>query len=81
MDLSKTWLSNAPSTTWGETLTVLRFFITTEKTPWLDKKHTIFGRAVQGLDVVHKIENVRLGKKSEREKPEEDIKILNIEIS
>ncbi|KAI1436344.1 cyclophilin-type peptidyl-prolyl cis-trans isomerase [Xylaria sp. CBS 124048] len=54
-----------------------QFFITTEKTPWLDKKHTIFGRAVQGLDVIHKIENSRTYK----EKPEEDIKILNIDIS
>ena len=62
-----------------QVLNASRFFITTEKTTWLDKKHTIFGRAVQGLDVVHKIENVRVGKKSE--KPEEDIKILNIEVS
>ncbi|KAK1757530.1 peptidyl-prolyl cis-trans isomerase cyp15 [Echria macrotheca] len=54
-----------------------QFFITTEKTPWLDNKHTIFGRAVQGLDVIHKIENVRTYK----EKPEEDIKILSIDIS
>ncbi|TGJ84130.1 hypothetical protein E0Z10_g4634 [Xylaria hypoxylon] len=54
-----------------------QFFITTEKTPWLDNKHTIFGRAVQGLDVIHKIENVRAYK----DKPEEDIKILNIDVS
>ncbi|KAH0559773.1 hypothetical protein GP486_003710 [Trichoglossum hirsutum] len=53
-----------------------QFFITTEKTPWLDKKHTIFGRAVQGLDVIHKIENTRVYK----EKPEEDIKIINITV-
>ena len=41
-----------------------------------DKKHTIFGRAVQGLDVVHRIENTKVYK----EKPEEDIKIVNIDI-
>ena len=54
-----------------------QFFITTEKTPWLDNKHTVFGRAVQGLDVVHKIENV----KTFKEKPEVDVKIVSISIS
>ncbi|KAF3360610.1 Peptidyl-prolyl cis-trans isomerase cyp15 like protein [Verticillium longisporum] len=54
-----------------------QFFITTEKTPWLDGKHTIFGRATRGLDVIHKIENARAYK----DKPEEDIKILNIDIA
>ncbi|RAH48950.1 WD40 repeat domain-containing peptidylprolyl isomerase [Aspergillus brunneoviolaceus CBS 621.78] len=54
-----------------------QFFITTEKTPWLDGKHTVFGRAVQGLDVVHKIENT----KTYKEKPEQDIKIVSITVS
>ncbi|KAF7628381.1 hypothetical protein AFLA_003740 [Aspergillus flavus NRRL3357] len=54
-----------------------QFFITTEKTPWLDNKHTVFGRAVQGLDVVHKIENT----KTFKEKPEQDIKIVSITVS
>ncbi|KAH8703616.1 putative peptidyl-prolyl cis-trans isomerase [Talaromyces proteolyticus] len=53
-----------------------QFFITTEKTPWLDGKHTIFGRAVQGLDVVHRIENVKVKK----ERPEEDVKIVSISV-
>ncbi|KAJ8106303.1 hypothetical protein OPT61_g9627 [Boeremia exigua] len=54
-----------------------QFFITTEKAPWLDGKHTIFGRAVHGLDVVHRIENVKCYK----EKPEEDVKIISISVS
>ena len=27
-------------------------------TPWLDGKHTVFGKATAGLDVVDKIESV-----------------------
>ena len=39
-----------------------QFFITTNATPWLDKKHTIFGRVLSGLEVVHAIENVKTNK-------------------
>jgi len=54
-----------------------QFFITTNTTPWLDKKHTIFGRVIGGLEVVHTIENVRTNK---NDKPYEDIKIINIDV-
>lgn len=44
--------------------------------PWLDGKHTIFGRAIQGFDVIHKIENV----KTVKDRPVEDIRILSIDV-
>jgi peptidylprolyl isomerase domain and WD repeat-containing protein 1 len=54
-----------------------QFFITTEKAPWLDGKHTIFGRAVEGLEVVHNIERTRTNK---HDRPLEPISIVNIDV-
>jgi cyclophilin family peptidyl-prolyl cis-trans isomerase len=37
------------------------FIVTADATPWLDGKHTAFGRVVDGMDAVDAIENVETG--------------------
>jgi cyclophilin family peptidyl-prolyl cis-trans isomerase len=37
------------------------FIVTTEAAPWLDGKHTVFGRVTGGMDVVDSIERTETG--------------------
>ncbi len=50
-----------------------QFFITTVKTPWLNMKHTIFGKVISGIEVVSKIEKIPT---DFQDKPKEAQKIV-----
>ena len=38
------------------------FFVTTAAAPWLDGRHTVFGKVTSGMDVVDAIEQVETGR-------------------
>jgi cyclophilin family peptidyl-prolyl cis-trans isomerase len=54
------------------------FIVTAEATPWLDGKHTVFGRVTNGMDVVDEIANVDT---DANDKPREDVTIERVELS
>jgi cyclophilin family peptidyl-prolyl cis-trans isomerase len=53
------------------------FIVTAEATPWLDGKHTVFGRVTSGMDVVDAISQVET---DANDKPREAVVIERVEL-
>jgi len=54
------------------------FIVTTESAPWLDGKHTVFGRVTSGMDVVDAISGVETGP---GDRPREDVVMERVALS
>src|SRR5437016_3785434 len=53
------------------------FIVTADACPWLDGKHTVFGRVTNGMDVVDVISQVEAGA---ADRPREDVVIERIDL-
>mmetsp|Transcript_8839 Transcript_8839/g.6584 ORF Transcript_8839/g.6584 Transcript_8839/m.6584 type:complete len:97 (+) Transcript_8839:258-548(+) len=51
-----------------------QFFVCFKSTPWLDGKHTVFGRAISGFDICRQAEKVKTGA---QDKPLVEVKIVD----
>jgi peptidyl-prolyl cis-trans isomerase B (cyclophilin B) len=54
------------------------FIVTAEACPWLDGKHTVFGRVTEGMDVVDEISKVE---RDARDRPRQDVVIERAELA
>lgn len=53
------------------------FIVTAEATPWLDGKHTVFGRVTSGMDVVDRISHVE---RDANDRPRKPVTIERVEL-
>ena len=53
------------------------FIVTTEAAPWLDGKHTVFGRVSSGMEAVDSIEGAETGA---QDRPVKDAVIERVEV-
>ena len=51
-----------------------------DSAPWLDGKHTVFGKVVEGIETVDKIENVATDK-AKNDHPVENVTIESVTIA
>jgi cyclophilin family peptidyl-prolyl cis-trans isomerase len=54
------------------------FIVTADACPWLDGKHTVFGRVTSGMDVVSAIEQVDTGP---GDRPRDDVRIESVSLA
>jgi peptidyl-prolyl cis-trans isomerase B (cyclophilin B) len=54
------------------------FIVTAEACPWLDGKHTVFGRVTDGMDVVNAISELDT---DARDRPREDVVIERVDVA
>jgi peptidyl-prolyl cis-trans isomerase B (cyclophilin B) len=54
------------------------FVVTADACPWLDGKHTVFGRVVEGMEVVDRISSVEA---DSSDRPKEPVTIQRVELA
>ena len=54
------------------------FIVTAEATPWLDGKHTVFGRVTAGMDVVDRISQLE---RDANDRPRKPVTIERVELA